>query len=200
MLLAWLRKLARVHLVFVVLMAAALYGPRDVRQIGDRIQIALPTLAWGCAVLNGQGAEYALRFTAMMLVAHGSKHALGQAPINIRPDGGDLGFPSAHTSASALGASSLAHDCLSASPVGKAIVVLAAGFVGGSRIESSRHDIWQVLAGAILGWGSDRILRRDSRARRAVGRAVASLGRVFITRCQAVIGRIPAILRRIGAP
>ena len=156
------------HLVLAVMAFAVLNGPGNPRQIGDRLQIALPSIAFACSVLNGSGGEYVLRFATMMIVAHGSKHALGQAPINIRPDGGDLGFPSAHTSASALGASSIVHDCFTGSPVAKALVVISAGFVGGSRIDSDRHDIWQVLAGALLGWGCDRALRRDSRARRKV--------------------------------
>lgn len=163
-----LRQVGRVHLVLAVMAFAVLNGPGNPRQIGDRLQIALPSIAFACSVLNGSGGEYVLRFATMMIVAHGSKHALGQAPINIRPDGGDLGFPSAHTSASALGASSIVHDCFTGSPVAKALVVISAGFVGGSRIDSDRHDIWQVLAGALLGWGCDRALRRDSRARRKV--------------------------------
>lgn len=166
--LTWVRRIGRVHLVLAVMAFAALNGPVNPRQIGDRLQIALPSIAFACSVLNGSGAEYALRFATMMIAAHGSKHALGQAPINIRPDGGDLGFPSAHTSAAALGASSIVHDCFTGSPVAKALIVISAGFVGGSRIDSDRHDIWQVLAGALLGWGCDRALRRDSRARRKV--------------------------------
>ena len=163
-----LRHVGRVHLVLAVMAFAVLNGPGNPRQIGDRLQIALPSIAFACSVLNGSGGEYALRFATMMIAAHGSKHALGQAPINIRPDGGDLGFPSAHTSAAALGASSIVHDCFTGNPVAKALVVISAGFVGGSRIDSDRHDIWQVLAGALLGWGCDRALRRDSAARRKV--------------------------------
>ncbi len=168
-LLIWFRRILRVHVVLAVLVFAVLNGPGNPRQIGDRLQIALPSIAFGCAVLTGSGGEYALRFATMLILAHGSKHALGQAAINIRPDGGDLGFPSAHTSASVLGASSIVHDCVTANPVAKSLVLISAGFVGASRIESDRHDIWQVLAGALLGWACDRALRRDSAARRRVG-------------------------------
>lgn len=167
-LLTWFRRIARVHVMLAVLAFAVLNGPGNARQIGDRLQIALPSIAFACSVLNGSGGEYALRFATMMIVAHGSKHGLGQAPINIRPNGADLGFPSAHTSAAVIGASSIVHDCVTGNPVVKAVVVISAGFVGASRIDSDRHDIWQVLAGALLGWGCDRALRRDSPARRRV--------------------------------
>ena len=60
------------------------------------------------------------------------------------------------------------HDCLTGSPVAKALVIISAGFVGGSRIDSDRHDIWQVLAGALLGWGCDRAARKDGPARRRI--------------------------------
>lgn len=95
----------------------------------------------------------------MLVVTHGSKAALGDAPINQRPSGGDKGFPSAHTAAAAFGASSLVNDCISTHPTAKAVTVIAAAFVGASRIDARKHDIWQVLAGGLLGWGADRAVR-----------------------------------------
>lgn len=190
----WLRdSWRRAVIVLLLLAVAAWHGVREPRLIGDRLQIALPSIAFGCALLNGSGGEYAIRFAAMMIAAHGSKHALGQAPINIRPDGGDLGFPSAHTSASVLGASSIVHDCLLGNPVAKALVIISAGFVGGSRIDSDRHDIWQVLAGALLGWGCDRVARKDGPARRRI-----MLGLVWLRGLPLRLGRMTwaALMRR----
>jgi len=190
----WLRdSWRRAVIVLLLLAVAAWHGVREPRLIGDRLQIALPSIAFGCALLNGSGGEYAIRFAAMMIAAHGSKHALGQAPINIRPDGGDLGFPSAHTSASVLGASSIVHDCLLGNPVAKALVIISAGFVGGSRIDSDRHDIWQVLAGALLGWGCDRVARKDGPARRRI-----MLGLVWLRGLPLRLGRMTwaAVMRR----
>jgi membrane-associated phospholipid phosphatase len=195
-LLSWFRRIARVHVVLAVLVFAALNGPGNPRQIGDRLQIALPSIAFACSVLNGSGGEYALRFATMMIAAHGSKHALGQAPINIRPNGGDLGFPSAHTSASVLGASSLVHDCVTGNPVAKALILISAGFVGASRIESDRHDIWQVLAGALLGWGCDRALRRESPARRRVAGWFAGMAKRLTSGRKAVLLWISTAISR----
>lgn len=195
-LLTWFGRIGRVHVVLAVLVFAVLNGPGNPRQIGDRLQIALPSIAFACSVLNGSGGEYALRFATMMVAAHGSKHALGQAPINIRPDGGDLGFPSAHTSAAVLGASSIVHECLTGNPVAKALIIISAGFVGASRIDSDRHDIWQVLAGALLGWGCDRALRRDSPARRRVAGWFSGLGKRLTLWRQAALRLIAAVTSR----
>lgn len=170
------------HLVVAALAIAVITCTPNPRAYGDRLQIALPLIAWGCAITNRTGAEFALRFFGMLAVAHGSKAALGSAAINLRPDGGDKGFPSAHTSAAVLGASSIVHDCIAGHPVGKAIVVIAAAFVGGSRIEANKHNIWQVLAGGLLGWGSDRILRRKSKLRERLVTGTSSLMRAALSR------------------
>lgn len=155
-----LRAVGRVHLVLLVLAVVLLLCQPTARRYGDRLQIALPMIAWGCAALNSSAAEFAARFLGMMVVTHTSKAALGNARINQRPSGGDKGFPSAHTAAAAFGASSLVSDCLSSHPTAKAIIVISAAFVGASRIDTRRHDIWQVLAGGLLGWGADRLVRR----------------------------------------
>lgn len=165
-----LRIAGRVHLVLVALVLTVVFCEPTAKRYGDKLQIALPTIAWGCAVLNGSGMEFAMRFLSMMAVTHGSKSMLGDAAINQRPAGGDKGFPSAHTAAAAFGASSLAYDCISAHPAAKAVVIISAAFVGASRIDARKHDIWQVLAGGLLGWGADRALRQ-ARARQIVQRA-----------------------------
>ena len=178
-----LRAIGRVHLVLLALALALVFCEPTAKRFGDRLQIALPVLAWGCAAMNGSALEYAGRFFAMSAITHTSKAALGDAAINRRPSGDGKGFPSAHTSAAAFGASSLVHDCVAAHPVAKAALVMAAAFVGGSRIEAGRHDIWQVLAGAVLGWAADRVLRGQA-ARRAVLHAL-----------RAAFSRLPVILR-----
>lgn len=126
---------------------------------GDRLQIALPLAALGCKVATGGAADYFLRFLGMNVVLHSSKYSLGDHPLNVRPNGGLKGFPSGHTAAATFGASSLIHDCLASSPVIKTGIVLAAAFVGTSRVETDSHSIWQVLAGALLAVFFDRGIR-----------------------------------------
>lgn len=183
------------HLVLGALAATILLAEPSPRRYGDELQVALPVLAWGCAVTNGNGRDFALRFFAMFAVAHGAKALLGDLQMNQRPSGGGHGFPSAHTGAAALGASNLVHDCLQGSAGAQAVVVIAAAFVGASRIEVGAHDIWQVLAGAFLGWAADRALRRESRVRRGV---IAGLGWLTATARQgffAARSRFGALLR-----
>ena len=159
-------------LVVVALLLAALAGPLRLDRIGDRFQIALPAAALVCEAATGQGPAFAMRFALMLGSVHATKAALGDAAIGRRPHGGQGGFPSAHTAASAMGASSLASGCLRGSVVGRVAVVLAAVVTGASRVEVGAHDLWQVLAGAVWGVLFDRAFRkRRRRAGRTGGRA-----------------------------
>lgn len=162
------------HLVLGAIAATLMLSEPNIRRYGDNLQIALPLIAWTCALSNGAGGEYGLRFVLTMAIAHDVKAALGAAPLNRRPSGGYRGFPSAHTAAAAFGASSLASDCLGGNIAAQTVVVLSAALVGTSRIVVGAHSLLQVLAGALLGWSFDRILRRGP------GRAVVTdrLGRL----------------------
>ncbi|SEM59057.1 hypothetical protein SAMN04488103_101566 [Gemmobacter aquatilis] len=175
MLAAIWRGIGRVHLVLAALALCLTVCEPTVRRYGDKLQVALPLVAWACAATDGRGAELLGRFAGVLVVAHGTKAVLGRRPLNRRPTGGGQGFPSAHTTAAAFGASAIVHDCVAGHPVARALVVMAAGFVGGSRIEVRAHDIWQVLAGGLLGWGGDRLLRRDSALRRQIMQGIRAL-------------------------
>lgn len=145
--------------VSAVILAVAASAAGLAEKTGDRLQVALPLLGWGCAAASGDGLDYAGRYLVMFALAHGTKQALGEARINQRPHGGGHGMPSAHSSTAALGASRLVSGCLSGHPAAQAVSILAAGFVGASRIGAGAHDIWQVLAGMILGLVCDRAFR-----------------------------------------
>ncbi len=148
--------------VLVILLLTALIPDRDAEHVGDRLQVALPLAGWACAFANGDGGVYALRFAASWLTVHGLKHGLGDTPINRRPSGGLLGFPSGHTAAASFGASYLAQGCLQRNPWVAGASVIAAGFTGASRIEARAHTIWQVFWGALIGWVFERAFRRRS--------------------------------------
>lgn len=177
-----LPRIVRAPVILALLALALAAGSLRPERVGDRLQVALPLLAWACAANRGEAAEYLLRYGVMFVSAHGAKQGLGGAQMNRRPNGGAEGFPSAHTSTAVLGASRLASDCLALHPLGQAAVVFAAAFVGGSRIEAGKHDIWQVLAGALLGLACDRALRRPTpvraRVARGLGRVAAWLARL----------------------
>ncbi len=165
----------RALMVVVMLLLVVVFTKPDAERYGDHLQYALPTLAWACEVADGRGKEYFARFLVMEAVLHGSKQGLGDAPINIRPNGGDEGFPSGHTTAAVFGASALVQNCLENRPVAQMLVITAAGYVGASRIEAGKHNIWQVLAGVFLGWFCERFLRDESPMRRRVLRAMRRL-------------------------
>jgi membrane-associated phospholipid phosphatase len=152
--------ISRVQMLAAVLVAVILSSPPHAGRLGDRLQVALPMLAWACAGSQRRGHDFFLRYAAMFTAAHGSKIALGGLPVNQRPRGDGRGFPSAHTSTAALGASRLVADCLHGHPFMQGAVVLSAAFVGGSRIIVNAHDMVQVLAGAVLGIACDRVRRR----------------------------------------
>jgi membrane-associated phospholipid phosphatase len=148
--------LLRGTLVTVVLALVTLGAGGVAERTGDRLQIALPLLALGCAAANGDARDFAVRFGAMFVAVHAVKRAGGEAAWNARPWGGSLGMPSAHTSAAVMGASRLAADCVARNPVAQAAALIGAGFVGTSRVEAGAHTIWQVLAGALAGLVFDR--------------------------------------------
>lgn len=194
-----LRGFGLAHLVLGMLVATLVLTEPAVRRYGDNLQIALPLLAWGCAASSGDGKEIVTRFAALFVVAHGSKALLGDTPINQRPNGGGEGFPSAHTAAAVFGASALVHSCLRDNPVAQGLVLVSAAFVGGSRIEVGAHSIWQVLAGGLLGWGSDRLLRGETQARRRLIEAGRTAGRTAGRAARRLLAHMAGRVRR-GVP
>ena len=155
----------RGFLVTGVLSLVLAIGAGRVEKTGNDLQVALPLLAWGCAAANGDAVEYLGRYLVMLGSVHAAKWAFGDAAFNRRPRGDSFGMPSAHTATAALGASRLAGDCLAGNPVAAAVSVLAAGFVGGSRIAAGAHDLLQVLIGAAVGLLADRAFGKGSRGR-----------------------------------
>lgn len=168
--------LARAQVIALVLALVVVVTPPSARIHGDRLQVALPLLAWACAGSTGRQAanEFFLRYLTMVAITQSAKRGLGDAPINRRPSGSLQGFPSGHMSTAVLGASALVHECLRNAPGVAAGVIVAAGLVGASRIEAGKHDIWQVLAGAILGLVCERAFRKPSAARNRILSAAAA--------------------------
>jgi len=149
-----------------------------IEQAGDKIQIILPVAALVCSFGLRDIGNFTVRYLVNMGITHGSKNALGDTPINLRPSGSDRGFPSGHAAAAFQGASYLARDCVGATPWGKIAVFGAAVFVGGSRLEAGAHFLVQVLAGALVGTLSDRLFRKNRRPTKEPNRWRVVAGRV----------------------
>lgn len=172
----------------------------NVERTGDRIQIALPLAGLACAAASGDAIRYFGRFLLLTGVGHGTKSALADHPINARPHGGHRGFPSGHTWAAAFGATGLLQTCLAANRPAQAAAVFGAGFVGASRIEAGAHTVWQVIAGAILGWWIQiAALSRFDRAvryvARKIGHTVAYLAGSLFGVCAYAAVRLETIIR-----
>jgi lipid A oxidase len=158
----------------LVLLWVPLSRPASQVFLGDRIQIALPAIGAACAFWRGGLGEYVGRFAGSMAVVHGLKRGLGEAEMNRRPNGRPGGFPSGHAAASVYGASYLVRECGALLPYAGPAAALAAGYVGGSRIDAGRHDLVQVMAGALIALFFDLSFRRAGSRRRlgAAARAV----------------------------
>lgn len=174
----------------VLLGVLVLTGPRAER-LGDRFQVALPLLAWGCQAMNGQGAEYLLRYGVMFTGLHAAKLGLAEAPINRRPSGGQGGMPSGHTATAVFGASALLHDCAMVSAPVRIAVILAAGFTGASRMDAGAHTIWQVLFGTLWGLACDRALRHHLHLRRRIGMGLRRLGQPLFSVARMIACHVP---------
>ncbi len=163
----YLTKRWREALIAAFLVLSLLVTERRAEPYGDTLQVVLPLAAWGCSALNGTALEFFGRYAAMWITVRASK-ALLPDEYGARPHGGEEGFPSAHTSSAAFGASYLVFACLE-SPILKSAVVFAAAFTGASRMEVRAHDIWQVFAGALWGVLFERALRGGHLRRKLVG-------------------------------
>lgn len=138
--------------IAVVLVLTVLVTVPDNRRLGSALQVVLPLVALGCAATRGETVNSLGRFAVLQAGIKGPKYLIGESPISQRPDGGDRGFPSGHTAVATFGAVQVIRHCAALHPVTRAVVVAAAAFTGGSRIESGRHSLWQTLAGALWGW------------------------------------------------
>lgn len=153
--------------ICMILALGVFLGLGDVEKTGDSLQVALPVAGLACAVVNGDAVLYAVKFTATMAVVHGFKRGLGDNEINHRPSGGLQGFPSGHTAAAVFGTSYLVNDCLRKNALLQGLTIFSGAYVGASRIEAGKHFLFQVLAGALLGWLGERGHRIHVRRRKS---------------------------------
>lgn len=127
---------------------------KRLEQTGDAIQIMLPTTALCMTILkkDWEGTrQHAYAFGTNLLITYSLKTLINKK----RPDPSTRtdALPSGHSSAAFQGASFIQKRY--GWKYGTYAYALAA-IVGYSRIEgiNRRHDIWDVLAGAVVGIGS----------------------------------------------
>ena len=137
----------KIFLIYFCIQACV--GASDsVETSGDLLQILIPAIAFSTEVINygAENDDFYKSFATNLVVTHALKMSISKE----RPDGGDKNsFPSGHTSAAFQGAAYI-HKRYG---MKKAIpVYMGATFVGYSRVQADKHDVKDVLAGAVIGF------------------------------------------------
>ena len=138
-------------LFIAIVIYTSLHAKNDnIERIGDWVQILIPLTGYGSTLYLGD-EEGEKEFYKSFLSTFGTTHVLKRTVRKERPDhSDDKSFPSGHTSASFQGATFIhqRYGIKYAIPA-----YLGATFVGYSRIYADKHDLTDVIAGAIIGSG-----------------------------------------------
>ncbi len=121
------------------------------QKIGDVLLFVIPAATVGTSLLIGDN-EGAWQFTKGLLVTEAITYGLKLSINKQRPDmSNDNSFPSGHTSTTfhSAGYVHRRYGFTYSIPA-----YLLAGFTAASRIDSKKHDILDVIAGATIGLGS----------------------------------------------
>lgn len=140
-------------IVLAALAAAPVAGSdKSVRHSGSALAIGLPLTALTASLSEERGWQGTGQILAGLASAALATEGLKRTVDKQRPDGDCCdSFPSGHTAAAFVGAAFL-HE-----RYGRAWgmpALLAATYVGWSRIRTDQHDAWDVAAGAAIGAGA----------------------------------------------
>lgn len=128
------------------------------QKIGDVILFALPAATFGTSFIIGDN-EGAWQFTKGLLLTEAVTYGLKFSINKQRPDmSNDNSFPSGHTSTTFHSAGFI-HRRYGFKYSIPAYAL--AGFTAVSRIDSEKHDILDVLAGAAIGLGSNLLFTTE---------------------------------------
>lgn len=128
------------------------------QKIGDAILITLPLATLGSTFIIGD-KKGAWQFTKGLLATSAATYGLKLGINKQRPDmSNDNSFPSGHTSTTfhSAGFVHRRYGFKYAIPS-----YLLAGFTAASRIDSKKHDILDILAGAAIGLGSNLLFTTE---------------------------------------
>jgi membrane-associated phospholipid phosphatase len=124
-----------------------LYANDDVETAGDILQVALPVWAYAMTFTNDD-SEGSIQFTQSFLTTMATTYATKLTVDRERPNGGNMSFPSGHTSAAFSGAAfiQMRYGWLYGS-----VAYAGAAYVGWSRVVTENHYVEDVIAGAGIG-------------------------------------------------
>jgi membrane-associated phospholipid phosphatase len=128
------------------------------QKIGDVILFALPTATLATSFIVGD-EKGAWQFTKGLLLTVGVTYGLKYSINKQRPDmSNDNSFPSGHTS-TVFHSAGYVHRRYGFKYAIPSYVL--AGFTAVSRIDSNKHDILDVIAGAAIGMGSNLLFTTE---------------------------------------
>jgi membrane-associated phospholipid phosphatase len=138
---------ARVFLLLALALARPAAAGDGLETGGDLLQVLIPGTAYGLTWVKGDPLgrkQFTFSFATTLAVTYGLKLGVHKE----RPNGGEMAFPSGHTSAAFSGASFITrrYGWRLGLPA-----YLGALVVGHSRIEAEKHDPEDVFAGALIG-------------------------------------------------
>ncbi len=135
--------------------------PPDVgttQKVGDVILYALPAATLGTSFIIGDN-QGAWQFTKGLLLTVGVTYGLKLGVNKQRPDmSNDNSFPSGHTS-TVFHSAGYVHRRYGFKYAIPSYAL--AGFTAASRIDSNKHDILDVVAGAAIGLGSNLLFTTE---------------------------------------
>jgi membrane-associated phospholipid phosphatase len=143
-------------LVSLIIFGTNMLSAQDktITDIGDVLLIALPASALGSTIAVGD-KQGTWQFTKGFMLNQALTIGLKMAIDKPRPDlSNNSSFPSGHTSTTFQSAAFIQKRY--GWKYGAAAYALA-GFTGYTRLQADKHDVWDVLAGAIIGVGSSYI-------------------------------------------
>lgn len=151
-------KISSFKVVFSILVMLCFFshnctGQRGtIQRSGDIIQFVVPSMGMAAAVFVDHGDDMpVLQLTESLIFSTLITHSLKRIINKKRPNGGRHAFPSGHTTFAMTGAGYIQRRY--GWEYGIPAYALAA-WVGYSRIHAKKHDIYDVVAGTIVGVGS----------------------------------------------
>jgi hypothetical protein len=154
----------RFLILFLIFTYQQVFGQQNFsEQTGDALQIVLPVVALGSTFIYKSDDHPTCQFVKAYALSLSTTYLLKYAINKTRPNGGQYGFPSGHTTSAFTGAAFLQRRY--GLKIGIPAYILA-GYVGFSRIEANKHDVWDVLAGASIGIGSNLLFTRPYQSKK----------------------------------
>ncbi len=128
------------------------------QKIGDVVLFALPAATFASTFIIGDG-KGAWQFTKGFLLTEAVTYGLKQGVNKQRPDmSNDNSFPSGHTS-TVFHSAGFVHRRYGFTYSIPAYAL--AGFTAASRIDSKKHDVLDIAAGAAIGLGSNLLFTTE---------------------------------------